>query len=100
MVDTIPKIEPAVLVMSCDAFEDVWHPFFVLFGRYWPDCPFPVYFCTETKPCKQPGITPLLPGKLPWSARLRYAIDAIPQEYILFLQDDFFLIKKADSQRI
>lgn len=33
----------AVVVASCDAYADLWEPFFRLFRRYWPDCPYPVY---------------------------------------------------------
>jgi hypothetical protein len=91
----------AVLVMSCDAFDDVWQPFFLLFQKYWADCPFPKYICTDAKPTKQEGFIDLTPGKnLAWSYRLKYALQQIPQRYVLFLQDDFFLIKNADNQRL
>ena len=38
----------SVLVMSCDAYSDIWEAFNTLFKRYW-DCPYKVYFGTETK---------------------------------------------------
>ena len=37
----------SVLVPSCDAYADLWIPFFALFWRYWSDCPFPVYLGTN-----------------------------------------------------
>lgn len=39
----------AVVVVSCSRFHQVWRPFFTLFRRYWPDCPYPVYFLTDTE---------------------------------------------------
>lgn len=91
----------AIIVMSCDAFEDVWQAFFTLFDRYWADCPFPKYFCTDTKPAKQTGFIDITPGKnLAWSYRLQYALQEIPQKYVLFLQEEFLLLKPADSKRV
>lgn len=91
----------SILVMSCDAFEDVWQPFFTLFERYWADCPFPKYFCTDEKPVQQQGFIPIAIGKnLAWSYRLKHALQQIETPYVLFLQDDFFLMKQADTARI
>jgi len=33
----------SILIPSCDKYSDLWRPFFTLFWRHWPDCPFPVY---------------------------------------------------------
>jgi len=91
----------SVLVMSCDAFEDVWQPFFTLFERYWADCPFPTYFCTDANPVNQKNFISITPGKnLAWSYRLKYALEQLKTPYVLFLQDDFFLLKPADTARI
>lgn len=91
----------SILVMSCDAFEDVWQPFFILFDKYWKDCPYPKYFCTDIKPVNQLGFTPITVGQnLAWSYRLKKALEQIDTQYVLFLQDDFFLMKPADTARI
>jgi hypothetical protein len=91
----------SILVMSCDAFEDVWQPFFILFNKYWADCPFPKYFCTDSKSVFQRGFIPITVGdNLAWSYRLKKALEKIDTPYILFLQDDFFLMKAADTERI
>lgn len=29
-----------VLVNSCDAYEDLWFPYFEFFRLNWPDCPY------------------------------------------------------------
>ena len=35
--------DSAILILSCDKFSDLWKPFFDLFWKYWPDCPYNVY---------------------------------------------------------
>ena len=39
----------AILVNTCDKFEDCWEPFFKLFALYWPDYKGPIYLNTEYK---------------------------------------------------
>ena len=39
----------SILINSCDAYEDIWEPFFRCFSENWPDCPYPIYLNTETK---------------------------------------------------
>ncbi len=41
--------QTAVLVVSCDNYSDVWSPFFELYSRFWPDCPFNTYLISNTK---------------------------------------------------
>ena len=33
----------AILIVSCDKYSDLWDPFFKLFFKFWPDCPFNIY---------------------------------------------------------
>ena len=44
-----PKQELAILVNSCDKYEDAWDPFFKLLKIQWPDCPYRIYLNTEFK---------------------------------------------------
>lgn len=39
----------ALLVNTCDKFEDCWIPFFSLLKKYWPDCSGKIYLNTEYK---------------------------------------------------
>jgi hypothetical protein len=87
-----------VLVNTSDGFEDCWSPFFTLFARYWPECPYPIVLNTETK-------TPFFEGlqvrparvarnadrRLTWSECLGRCLDAIDTPFVLYLQEDFFL---------
>jgi hypothetical protein len=95
------KNELAVLVLSCDKFSDAWDPFFKMFFNYWPDCPHPVYLCTETRVYENERVITVKPGKeLGWSARLQWALQNIPEEYIIFLLEDYILLKPVSNNRI
>jgi len=89
----------AVLVNSSDGFADCWPPFFTLLSKYWPNCPFPVYLNTEALPYSHPGMEvrslrhpPTSAGlRVPWSDRLLASLDVIPEQYVLYMQEDYFL---------
>lgn len=87
-----------ILVNTSDGFEDCWAPFFQLFARYWPDCPYPILLNTETKAPRFEGLrvhaaqVALGAGRrLTWSECLARCLDAIQTPHVLYLQEDFFL---------
>ncbi len=82
----------ALLVVSCDAYADLWTPFFTLLRQYWPDCPFPAYLgCGNLSP-DLPGIRVLKSGGgRDWSKCMQDYLDQIPSRYVLVMLDDFFL---------
>jgi hypothetical protein len=91
----------SVVVSSCDAFEDVWKPFFTLFFRYWPDCPFPVYLISSTKKYEDNRVKNISLGDdSKWATNLRRALAKISSPYILYLQEDYFLEKKVETRTI
>jgi hypothetical protein len=90
----------SVIVMSCDAYCDLWRPFFTLFWRYWPDCPFPVYLGTNHLTYHDPRVTPLPAGDYEWSKRLRLCLEQIDDDYVLLLLEDYFLKTSVSSARI
>lgn len=88
----------SVLVLTCDAYSDLWNDFFTLKERYWPDCPFQTYLVTESKPYEREGVTVMQMGKnLNWSGRLREALKKIETPLILPILDDYFIYKKIDN---
>jgi len=62
----------AILVMSCDAYDDLWAPCFNLLGKHWPDCPFPVYLGAEQQVYPGAGVVTLhsSAGSRNWTGRL------------------------------
>ena len=82
----------SILVPSCDAYSDLWAPFFSLFWRYWPDCPFTVFLGANALTFSNPNVTSLHSDKgLVWTDRLQDYLATIETTYVLMILEDFFL---------
>ena len=85
----------SILVNTTDSFNDCWAPFFKLFKKYWPEYCGKVYLNTETKDFKYDGLNIIpIKNKLvgeSWGKCLKYALNFIEDDIILYLQDDYFL---------
>src|SRR4051812_43328145 len=91
----------AIVVPSCDAYEDAWLPFFSFFFKYWPDCPFPVYLITDSKIYPDNRVKTLALGKdYGWADNMKISLDKIPEEYFIYFLEDVFITKKVDTSRI
>lgn len=90
----------AVLVCSSDGYQDLWRPFFHLFWRYWPDCPFPVYLGSGLKSHDDGRVVTLYSPERNWTASCRHHLEQIESEYVLLLLEDFFLNQPVDSSAI
>jgi hypothetical protein len=44
-------------ILSYDRNSDLWVNYFVLFNKFWPDCPFPVYLQTNSQDIENERIT-------------------------------------------
>ncbi len=77
--------------MSCDAYSDLWLPFFNLFWRYWADCPWPVYLGTNRNSFSDRRVATLMAGDGEWSYRLRFCLNRIQSDFVLLLLEDYFL---------
>ena len=98
----------AVLVTTCDKYDDAWIPFFTLFQKNWPECDYPLYVNTERKTLPIQGLKLnwlLLSAEGPdeavsWSKRLKEALERIDCEFILFMLEDFFIQKPVRKDKI
>lgn len=98
---TSDSSDTCVLIASCDAYSDAWPPFFALMQRYWPDCPFPVYFISNHQDPGVPGVhSILLKEDRQWAGNMLKALDQISHQRILYLQEDYFLQRRVDNQTI
>lgn len=89
----------AILVVSCKRFEQVWEPFFILFKRFWPDCPYKVYFATDDG--KYPGITTFSTGTdIGWGSICLNALRSIDADRIILFQEDFIIKSKVDNSTV
>lgn len=90
-----------ILVLSCDAYGDLWQDFFNLRDKFWQDCPYKWYLVTETKEFHHPNVEIIRCGKnLNWAGRLRYAIETIDSQYYGLFLDDFFISERIDNKII
>lgn len=99
----MPGVESktAILITSCDAFEDCWGPYAHGLHKYWPDCPFPVFLITNEKTFSDPSITSLrISPDRGWARNLRQAMDAVDAEILLYSHEDFWLSALVDTAEI
>ena len=90
----------AVYLSTCDNYSDCWDPFFQLFEKYWPDFYGTVYMSSEYKRYNRNNVESMclcakhsvpVDKRVTWSKLTRWALEDIPSEIILFMQEDFFL---------
>lgn len=88
----------SILIPSCDAYADVWPPFFTLLNRYWPDRSLPLFLGSNFRGYDAPGVTSLLVGEdRSWSLGLRQMLDRIETPYVLVILEDFLLRSRVDD---
>lgn len=98
------KKDCTILVGSCDSYSDIWDPFFYLLTKFWPDMPYEVVLSTETKDYHSDlldikNIHPKDPN-CSWTERIKYTVNQIDSDYILFFLDDFFLSDYVDTKKV
>lgn len=86
-----------IFVNSTDSFEDTWEPFFHLLADFWPEAGT-VVLNTERKSFSHPRVDVKATqvardgeSDIPWSECMLRALDHIPTEAFVYLQDDYFL---------
>ncbi len=90
-----------VLVASCDAYRDLWTPFFDAFFRHWPDCPFPIYLLYNNAAVPIPRVRPIATGTdVSWSTNLKKGLEQIKEEFVLLFLEDLFLTSPVNTARI
>jgi len=91
----------AFVILSCDAYSELWETHFRCLDEHWPDCPFPKYILTNHKNSNRPDITAIKVGDdLTWSANLKKALETLQQEfdYVLVTFDDLFLVETVHNR--
>jgi hypothetical protein len=83
----------ALLVASCDAYSDLWPPFFDHLRRFWPGCRLKTYLLSNTMRSGLPGVqTLLIQPDESWSGSLQEALRRIEEDYVFLFLDDLFLV--------
>lgn len=96
-----------IFVMSCDRTSDVAKHFISAFYKYWPDCPFPIYFgINEIKAhLQRPGIFHLSVPSSGWKEESLLQLQLIRQAepgitHLLVFLDDFIFNRKVDTNSL
>lgn len=96
-----------IVVNSCDAYEDCWAPFFLLFSKYWPNCNSNIILNTETKSFQFPGLDITCPTVCKndeknylWGERLLRCLDKVETDIVLIFLDDYFIKSPVKVVRI
>ena len=77
---------------SCDAYSDLWRPFFTLLFRHWPDCPWRIVLASNEKTFPHPSVDSANVGHLgSWSTELRAVLGRVQSSHVLLMLEDFFL---------
>ena len=88
-----------ILINSCDKYEDAWDPFFKILKTQWPECEnYSIVLNTETKiyNCNYLNVKNICGGKeKTWSQRLKYTLNQIDSDYILYFFRRFFSFGKG-----
>tara|TARA_Y100000590_G_scaffold247159_1_gene277739 strand:+ start:442 stop:1197 length:756 start_codon:yes stop_codon:yes gene_type:complete len=87
-----------ILVISCDAYSDVWDVFFKSFHKHWIDCPLKLNLLTNNKSYDSNRVNIIKVGEdLSWSDNLLRAIKHLNNDYVLVLLDDLLLKNKISN---
>ena len=89
----------AVLVLSCDAYSDLWPPFFELYFKNWPDNKFDTFLLSNFNAYPDSRVKSIAVGEdISWSQNLINALGHLDKyEYVLLLMEDGFLKEKVDT---
>lgn len=92
----------AIIVSSCDFFKDCWEPFILSVQKYWADCPYPIYILSNNDEIETPkGISFIKVGEdKMFASNLHAALNQIDEEYVIYLQEDYWLNRKVDNEAI
>ena len=89
------------IISSCDAYKDLWAPFFMLKHKYWSDCPFNSMLICETEKMFLDNVYIYNTGlNFSWSKMLKMAIKKCSTKYILLSMEDFFFQSKVDNHSV
>lgn len=96
-----PPEAPAILVVSFDAYQDLWPVFFRAFFKYWPDCPYRLYLGANTATYADPRVTPVLIGAdQDYSSNLLAMLAQVPNPWVITWIEDRPPSAPVDTARV
>lgn len=91
----------AIIIPSCDKYSDLWNPILSSIKKFWPDCPYKIYFVSNEVSPEFNGVTNITVGPdVSWSSNLKKALQQIPEEFVFLWLEDLFPIKTVNTKKI
>lgn len=95
-----------IAIASCWKYRDTWYPFFRLFDRFWPSCPYPLWLLTDQ--CEEGWLPYNLSGPVnlfvhqgSWCGIVQAFMEQQDLDMpILLMQDDFFMREPVHGKLI
>lgn len=96
------KQRMTMLILSCDKFSDLWDGHVKLLEQNWPDRNMDTIIVTDKqRQVSYQNVRVFAAGEeLEWSERLEKILDSISTDYVFLTLDDYYLIKKVNTQSI
>ncbi len=93
--------DPAVVVVSCDAYADLWPAFFTAFWRFWPSCRYPVYLVANHRQYEDARVTTIrLGADASWSTNVLNALQRVPASRVLMMLEDLIIRQPVSAERL
>ncbi|AMC94020.1 hypothetical protein AOC36_08480 [Erysipelothrix larvae] len=90
----------SVLINSCDAYQDLWEPFQILFNKFGGMTFENVSLNSESGGSIKPNIKGIQTGHGSYGNRMIKALTRIDREFVLILLDDFFIREAIDHRML
>lgn len=95
-------MKTAVLVMSHDKYASAWEPFMHGFNKYWPDCPYPLFFMMHKQIPPSKNIV-LVGEDKGWGNSMKIALNQLKQnnfEYVIVACEDYWFTGITNTKMI
>ena len=91
----------SILFVGYDGYSDLWDDCVGLFRRFWPNCPYDVFFVNNFKDATWDKVSVIHAGEdAEWSKKVLVGLRSIKTKYVCLLLEDFFVSDYVDSQTI
>lgn len=91
----------AIFVNSFDGYSDLWGIFFKIFDTYFKNNTFPIYLSTNYMDFSHENLTIIKTGEEKcWYTRTKEAVSKIPEDYILFMLEDYLIGQDVITSQI
>lgn len=93
--------EVVILVVSCDAYKDLWKPFFHCFFKYWNECDFQIYLASNFEKFDDDRVKSINYGEdKDYSTNLINILQQIDSKWIMLWFEDALIYSKVDHSLI